>query len=117
MRTSGIVLSLASVALLGACGRSGDARPDDALKSDLALAAQVQPYQAQQFVSPNELQQGATRAQAPQYNTAGRAPVYRAPAPVRRTSRASSRARAIPAKTERRLVSKHATRAGAPHAA
>ena len=92
MRTSGIVLSFASVALMAACSRGGDARPDDALKSDLALAAQVQPYQAQQFVSPNELQQGATRAQAPQYNAARNAPVYRAPAPARRTSRAPARA-------------------------
>lgn len=92
MRKFGMVLSLAGIAMLGACSRGSNARTDDALKSDLALAAQVQPYQAQQFVSPNELQQGATRAQAPQYNTAGRAPVYRAPAPARRTSRASSRA-------------------------
>lgn len=36
-----------------ACG--GDAKPaDDALKNDLALATQVQPYNPQQFMSPTE---------------------------------------------------------------
>src|SRR4051812_9927290 len=46
-----VISSLAGLALLGAC-RGNDSRPDDALKNDLALAAQAQPYQAQQFVSP-----------------------------------------------------------------
>ena len=40
-----VISSLAGLALLGAC-RSNDSRPDDALKNDLALAAQAQPYQA-----------------------------------------------------------------------
>jgi outer membrane lipoprotein SlyB len=90
MRTL-VITSLAGLALMGAC-RSNDSRPDDALKNDLALAAQVQPYQAQQFVSPGEQMYGPNgqplaytgaapvRAPAP-------APVYRAPA--RRTSTAS----------------------------
>ena len=43
------ISSLAGLALLGAC-RGNDSRPDDALKNDLALAAQVQPYQAQQWI-------------------------------------------------------------------
>ncbi len=85
-----VISSLASVALLGAC-RGSEARPDDALKNDLALAAQAQPYQAQQFVSPGELAYGAN-GQPLQYNTA--APLARAPAPVyrapaRRSSSAS----------------------------
>ena len=54
MRNLGMTLSLAGLALLGACSRGNDARSDDALKNDLALAAQAQPYQAQQFVSPTE---------------------------------------------------------------
>ena len=89
------ISSLAALALLGAC-RGNDSRPDDALKNDLALAAQVQPYQAQQFVSPGEQVLGAN-GQPLAYNTAAPltrapapAPVYRAPA--RRTaSRSSSR--------------------------
>jgi hypothetical protein len=38
---------------VAACG--GDTKPaDDGLKNDLALASQMQPYQAQQFMSPTE---------------------------------------------------------------
>src|SRR5258705_9036843 len=87
-----VISSLTGLALLGACG-GNDSRSDDALKNDLALAAQAQPYQAQQFVSPNEQGFGANGS-APQYNAAGRtaprasAPVYRAPT-RRTTSRAS----------------------------
>lgn len=36
-----------------ACG-DGDKPTDDGLKNDLALASQMQPYQAQQFMSPTE---------------------------------------------------------------
>ena len=98
MRKIGMTLSVAGLALLGACGRN-DSRPDDALKNDLALAAQAQPYQAQQFVSPMEGQYGMPYG-AQQYNAAARspyygaapvyspAPVYRAPA--RTTTRRSS---------------------------
>jgi hypothetical protein len=92
MRTL-VISSLAGLALIGAC-RGSDSRPDDALKNDLALAAQAQPYQAQQFVSPGELAYGPN-GQPLQYNTAAApAPVTRAPAPVyrapaRRTSSAS----------------------------
>lgn len=95
MRTHGITLSLAALALLAGCSRGADSRPDDALKNDLALAAQAQPYQAQQFTSPSE-QQLAASGMAPRYagsprsaQPISRAPVYRAPA--RRTS---SRSRA-----------------------
>lgn len=96
MRIHGIALSLAALALLGACSKGSEARTDDALKNDLALAAQAQSYQAQQFVSPAEQQYGANgmplqynaaRAPQPVYRSA---PVYRAPA--RRTaSRSGSR--------------------------
>ena len=94
MRNLGITTTIAALALAGACSRGSDARPDDALKNDLALAAQVQPYQAQQFTSPGEQAYGApgmaqqytANAVAPQPVT--RAPVYRAP--VRRTASRSS---------------------------
>ena len=97
MRTLGITLSLAGLALLGACNRSANTPTDDALKNDLALAAQVQPYAAQQFVSPGEQQLGAN-GQPLQYAAATRAPapVYRAPARTttrRSTSRSSGASR------------------------
>lgn len=98
MRTSAITMTMGVLALAGACSRGADARPDDALKNDLALAAQVQPYQAQQFTSPTE-QAYAAPGVAQQYSAVARAPqpVYRAPAPVYRApvrhtySRSSSR--------------------------
>jgi hypothetical protein len=80
-----MTLSFAGLALLGACSRGTDTHADDALKNDLALAAQAQPYQAQQFTSPSE-QQMAANGMAPQYGPTPRSaqPVYRAPAPVYR---------------------------------
>ncbi|MFL5608971.1 MAG: YMGG-like glycine zipper-containing protein [Gemmatimonadaceae bacterium] len=84
MRTLGITLSLAALAAVGACGRGNDARPDDALKNDLALAAQAQPYQAQQFVSPAEQQYAANGQPLPYNAGVTRAPTMRAPAPVYR---------------------------------
>jgi len=48
-----LVLVPAAV-LAAACGR-GDSRADDALKNDLALASQAQPYMPQQFTSPSEM--------------------------------------------------------------
>lgn len=91
-----LTLSVSALALLGACSRGTDSRPDDALKNDLALAAQTQPYQAQQFTSIAE-QQMAANGSAPRYSASTRSPqpVYRAPAAVHRTSsrRASSRSR------------------------
>src|SRR6478672_6768445 len=85
MRKLGMMAPLAALALLGACSRGNDARSDDALKNDLALAAQAQPYQAQQFVSPTEQPYGAqmynATARSPYY---GQQPVYNSPAPVYR---------------------------------
>ena len=94
MRTLGLTMTMGALALAGACSRGSDARPDDTLKNDLALAAQVQPYQAQQFTSPAEQALGAPGL-APQYLANARAPqpVYRAPvyqAPARRTASRSS---------------------------
>src|SRR6476619_4996817 len=92
MRRLGMTLSLASLALLGACNKGTSSGTDDALKNDLALAAQEQPYQAQQFVSPGEQQFGASAA-VPQYAAAPRAPqpVYRTPVARTSTRRTSSR--------------------------
>ena len=110
------ISSLAGLALLGAC-RGSDSRPDDALKNDLALAAQAQPYQAQQFVSPGEQMYGpngqplAYTGAAPVARVAAPAPapVYRAPA--RRTaSRSSSRSSGTYYPAPERRTVKHAGR-------
>ena len=91
-----VISSLAGLAALGACS-GNDSRPDDALKNDLALAAQMQPYQAQQFVSPTEQQFGPNGQPlaytSPVTPVAAPAPVYRAPAPARTTTRRTSTAR------------------------
>lgn len=84
MRTLRITLSLGAIALLAACGKGTDTRPDEALRTDLALAAQAQPYQPQQFVAPGE-QQYAPASAAPQNYAPAPAPEYR-PAPVRRAA-------------------------------
>jgi hypothetical protein len=114
-----VISSLAGLALLGAC-RGNDSRPDDALKNDLALAAQAQPYQAQQFVSPGEQLYGpngqplAYTGAAPVARAAAPtpAPVYRAPA--RRASAASrssgSRSSGTYYPAPERKVVKHAGR-------
>ena len=129
MRTLAITMSMGVLALAGACSRGADARPDDALRNDLALAAQVQPYQPQQFVSPTEQQYGAP-GMAQQYAPVGyapqpvaAAPVYRAPAPVyraparrtasrstSRSSRSSGTYYPAPAPEPERRVIKHTKR-------
>ena len=96
MRNVQKLIAIPALAILAACGRDNDANAlvDDALRNDLALAAQVQPYQPQQFVSPME--QAYMQQQAygqPQLMTAGayagpysapqRAPVQAAPARTR----------------------------------
>jgi uncharacterized protein YcfJ len=88
-----------AVIVAAACGGKDDAVALDAgLSNDLALAAQVQPYQPQQFVSPMEqgygpqygygqpypVQQYPVAARYPQQQ-----PVYAGPAPVRRVPTAS----------------------------
>jgi hypothetical protein len=60
----------AVLVVAAACG-GGDKPADDALKNDLALASQVQPYNAQQFVSPTEAGYAANGYQGQQpYATA-----------------------------------------------
>jgi outer membrane lipoprotein SlyB len=108
MRKLGIVVSLAALALIGACRGSG-AEPDDALRSDLALAAQAQPYQAQQFVSPTE-QPYAPYGTAQQYQAVARAPVMRAAAPAPRRTSSSSAGTYYPAPAAPRPVVKHTKR-------
>ena len=49
------MLVLVPVAILAAACGGDENRSDDALKNDLALASQAQPYNAQQFTSPTEM--------------------------------------------------------------
>ena len=48
-------MAIPAVVIAAACSNKDDSRLDDALSKDLALASQVQPYQPQQFVSPQEM--------------------------------------------------------------
>lgn len=53
MKNIKMLLLVPAAVLAAACGRD-TAKTDDALRNDLALASQAQPYSAQQFVSPAE---------------------------------------------------------------
>ena len=48
------IMLVPAALLAAACGRD-NAKADDALKNDLALASQAQPYMPQQTVSPSEM--------------------------------------------------------------
>jgi hypothetical protein len=85
--------------LAAACGGSDDEnRMDDALSKDLSLAASVQPYQPQQFMSPYEMQYGPQYPQgyyqqpmypqAPVYQRVNQGGYYPAPAPAPRQTTA-----------------------------
>lgn len=54
MKNTKMLLIVPAAVLAAACGRD-DSRTDDALKNDLALASQTQPYTPQQFTSPTEM--------------------------------------------------------------
>lgn len=49
-----LIAPVIAVAALAACQRAESPRLDEALRSDLSLASQVQPYQPQLYVSPEE---------------------------------------------------------------
>lgn len=94
------MLALVSAAVVAAaCGRN-QSPSDDALKNDLALAAQAQPYNPQQFASPTELGYAYDPATGqyrpvPQYqNAVPQQPVYRTvarPTTRRRTTSSGTR--------------------------
>jgi len=96
MKNMKMLVLVPAAVLAAACSRD-KAPSDDALKNDLALAAQAQPYNAQQFASPTELgyvydpATGQYR-QVPQNLTAApqQQPVYRTVSRPTTTRRASS---------------------------
>ena len=49
------LLLVPAALVAAACGRGDTAKVDDALKNDLALASQAQPFNPQQFTSPSEM--------------------------------------------------------------
>lgn len=92
-----LVSAAAMLFALGACGRGDRGGADDALKNDLSLASQAQPYQPQQFMSPTE--QGMNPYANPYGNPAANAPygypqqiqtVARSPYPATTARRSSS---------------------------
>ena len=94
MRNFVKLAAIPALVLAAACGGNQEPRVDDALKSDLALAAQAQPYAPQQFVSPQEMgymgQQGYMPMQPQPYGAYGQQPVYQqAPQPVRTVYRSA----------------------------
>jgi hypothetical protein len=54
MKNIKMLLLVPAAMLAAACGRD-NSRTDDALKNDLALASQAQPFAPQQFTSPTEM--------------------------------------------------------------
>ena len=89
-------LLLISAALLAACGRDRDKAADDALKNDLVLASQAQPFGAQQFTNPAELgyvfNPNTGRYEPVPSAAPAAAPSLRAAPTVRRASTTSRRA-------------------------
>lgn len=90
-------LLLISAALLAACGRDRDKVADDALKNDLVLASQAQPFGAQQYTNPAELgyvfnPNTGKYEPVPAAAPAAAAPTLRSTSTVRRASSGTSRA-------------------------
>jgi hypothetical protein len=109
MRIRTMLVLVPAAVVAAACGRSGNQSADDALKNDLALASQAQPYMPQQFVSPTEAGLGAQPGANPYMQPLTRQPVATRPVSTRRTTtrRSSSSAGTIyraPAEPQTRVV-------------
>lgn len=102
MKNIKLLLLVPAALLAAACGRDS-AKTDDALRNDLALASQAQPYNAQQFASPSEMGYVYNPATGqyqpvPRYQTpVAQQPVYRAAArpAARRASSSGSGSRVV----------------------
>lgn len=89
MKNLKLFLLVPAAVLAAACGRDS-AKTDDALKNDLALASQAQPFAAQQFTSPTEMGY-AYNPYTGQYQPVPRYQTPVAQAPVRTVRRTASR--------------------------
>jgi YmgG-like glycine-zipper protein len=95
----------AVLVVAAACGGS-DKPADDALKNDLALASQMQPYNAQQFVSPTEAGYSPNGYQGqPPYQTAQGGYYPQAQQPVYPQPRPRATVRRVPTATRGRTSS------------
>ncbi len=118
MKNLRLIFLVPAAILAVACGRDDSSKKvDDALNSDLSLAAQAHPYSAMDSVSAAEraaTQQGVAPVGyvggQPVYSAPQRAPVYRSPAPVRRTSRSSSSSGVYYPPARRQVIVKHTKR-------
>lgn len=54
MKIARVLYPLVALATLAACSKGEAPRMDEALRNDLSLASQMQPYQPQMYVSPEE---------------------------------------------------------------
>lgn len=91
MRRMSWLVCVPLAVIAAACGRSGPSNADDALKTDLALAAQAQPYAAQPNISPTEAGFATQQAQPQSIQAVERAPVVHRSSTARRSSSSSSR--------------------------
>ena len=116
IRNSVKMLVLVPAVALAACGRTDSKPMDDALRSDLSLAAQVQPNAGQQYVSPTELgmQQpgvnGYANGYGPQPYVAPRPAATRTVYRTRRASASRSSGTVYSAPAPRTTVEKHTQR-------
>jgi len=119
MRSVTLMVLTPLAILAAACGRNSSPKIDDALKNDLSLASQAQPYNPQQFISPTEAGYAAQQQQyaAPRTTqTVARQPVSTARRTSTRRSSGSSSGGYYPAPS-RTTVEKHTGRDAAIGAA
>src|SRR3989337_1630059 len=129
MKIIKMLLLVPAAIVAAACGRDSAATTDDALKNDLALASQAQPYMPQQFTSPAEMGyaynpytgQFQPVPQAPNQYPQAQAPVVQRvatrPATVRRTSSGTASSGSSVVYQEPRIVKRNTKRDAAIGAA
>ncbi|MEO6446710.1 MAG: YMGG-like glycine zipper-containing protein [Gemmatimonadaceae bacterium] len=114
MKRLRVFAPIAALLVLASCQKEAAPPIDAALRNDLALASQMQPYQPQMYVSPQEAGYGYGTAPGyypqPQYAPRPQQVVYRqAPQVIRRAPAPVSRSEAGVYASESRVV-KHTKR-------
>ena len=102
MRSFAKWLLVPAALMVAACGGDNKAPADDGLKNDLALASQMQPYQAQQFMSPTEAGLTGNAYQYPQQYPAAQGGYYPQPAAANPQPRPRATVRRVPTATRGR---------------
>ena len=95
MSVARVLSSVVAVVAFAACQRADTPRLDDALRNDLSLASQMQPYQPQMYVSPEEQGYGMPPGYYPaaRYAPYGQQPYY--PQPQRVVYRSAPQPRIV----------------------